>query len=82
MSPGLGHRSWRAWYPGERCGTRAGASLWMADVSFRGTVVVGLRAQVKGREWGALLVPRVVLVGQTKSPQVSKHHWLLKLGLD
>lgn len=54
----------------------------MADVSFRGTVVVGLRAQVKGREWGALLVPRVVLVGHTKSPQVSKHHWLLKLGLD
>lgn len=39
-------------------------------MNFDGTVVAGFRAQVRGGEWGALLVPRVVPVGLTESLQV------------
>lgn len=35
-----------------------------------GTVVVGFRAQVRSGKQGVLLVPRVVRVELTKSPQV------------
>ena len=63
MSAGLGAGVRRQSPPslglilGEGLRGRASASMQRAGVSFSDTVVVGIRAQVKGRERGACLCP-------------------------